>query len=486
MNMGQFQSRRGFFRQVCGLMGSALVNPSDASTEGAKSVRDFGAVGDGVADDSRAILEASRSGLSIYFPSGVYRFTSGVNPVFGRGVFFEHGARIDGAHHQDIFKVDVERGLLVGLAHNHLEEDCESSSGFAAIRTGYFYSPPTIGFSSDSSSIDVIAHWYNDFGLEATRLAQGNKGALTWYSWSWAFRSRGKTYDASRHPFLGWYRGDDPAVLDWQCFWLTCYGIRVVNLAGVIDFSAWESPSSLDYWKYVLFNKVHNFKNLNYLLWVPTRGSLHDLERKWFGVIDAMQHYSNCYCIPTAAEKCPVVYVFEYAELVRSFGGNLALLVHFFLKCLMYAKSKRFCGLVVFARNYDYSLDRFFGQLNSYGFYIFRAGYSEISGAGRGDYIARIRSAFSLSAQNEVINIATAMVTSPPHPSGWTVFGSSPNNFERLFDLAVMSAKSRFFGKKIVQIYNVSEWAEGGPGLQPDHMYGFGYLQAVKNVLTKS
>ena len=35
---------------------------------------------------------------------------------------------------------------------------------------------------------------------------------------------------------------------------------------------------------------------------------------------------------------------------------------------------------------------------------------------------------------------------------------------------------------KMLTVYNVGEWAEGGPGLQPNQRDGFGYLQAIKEI----
>ncbi len=35
---------------------------------------------------------------------------------------------------------------------------------------------------------------------------------------------------------------------------------------------------------------------------------------------------------------------------------------------------------------------------------------------------------------------------------------------------------------KIFTVYNVAEWAEGGPGLQPNQRDGFGYLEAISGM----
>ena len=39
--------------------------------------------------------------------------------------------------------------------------------------------------------------------------------------------------------------------------------------------------------------------------------------------------------------------------------------------------------------------------------------------------------------------------------------------------------------KRIITLYNISEWAEGGPGLQPNVQDGFGYLEAIRNAIMK-
>lgn len=36
---------------------------------------------------------------------------------------------------------------------------------------------------------------------------------------------------------------------------------------------------------------------------------------------------------------------------------------------------------------------------------------------------------------------------------------------------------------KILTCYNVSEWAEGGPGLQPNRKDRFGYLDALREAV---
>jgi hypothetical protein len=51
------------------------------------SVKDFGAVGDGVTDDTAAINAAFAVGGNIYIPSGTYIYTSSLTPVSGSTIY---------------------------------------------------------------------------------------------------------------------------------------------------------------------------------------------------------------------------------------------------------------------------------------------------------------------------------------------------------------------------------------------------------------
>ena len=66
------------------------------------NVRDFGAVGDGVADDRQAIVDAFAAALDnlpceVYFPAGVYGISNGItlNMTYGTGGLAVRGAGRD-------------------------------------------------------------------------------------------------------------------------------------------------------------------------------------------------------------------------------------------------------------------------------------------------------------------------------------------------------------------------------------------------------
>ena len=55
------------------------------------NVRDYGAVGNGIEDDTAAITTAANSGLSVYFPVGMYRISQPITPKTEGQMFFGAG-----------------------------------------------------------------------------------------------------------------------------------------------------------------------------------------------------------------------------------------------------------------------------------------------------------------------------------------------------------------------------------------------------------
>ena len=142
----------------------------------------------------------------------------------------------------------------------------------------------------------VLAHWYTDAGLEVRRANPGS-GWLGWYYWTWAFHGgypRGNNtlatdYDPARKPLLGFYRGDDADVLDWQCFWLREYGVAGVILIGA--GKPQSDPAKPFYWQYQLFHNVPNFKGLRYVMTMPdgssTRGAnASSIKADWRSILE--------------------------------------------------------------------------------------------------------------------------------------------------------------------------------------------------------
>jgi len=86
-------------------------------------------------------------------------------------------------------------------------------------------------------------------------------------------------------------------------------------------------------------------------------------------------------------------------------------------------------------------------------------------------------------------NVVTSCHTHTPHPSKWNCPGSTPELFGQMLSKAAdvacagVPAPDQQGSPPIVTCYNVAEWAEGGPGLQPNMRDRFGYLQAVRDVV---
>ena len=72
--------------------------------------------------------------------------------------------------------------------------------------------------------------------------------------------------------------------------------------------------------------------------------------------------------------------------------------------------------------------------------------------------------------------------THAPHPSKWHCPGHTPALFKKLLEKAVVHVR-RHDMPRVLTCYNVAEWAEGGPGLQPNMQDRFGYLKAVRDAL---
>lgn len=98
----------------------ALTKVSYSMTKGAPAnILDFGAVGDGVADDTAAIQAAINSGtLSVYAPAGTYKVTSTINittPITFSGAGRENTI-FKQTSNFDVFKIDNGVGVMLGVA----------------------------------------------------------------------------------------------------------------------------------------------------------------------------------------------------------------------------------------------------------------------------------------------------------------------------------------------------------------------------------
>ena len=125
--------------------GSATQTTVEAKLQETVSVKDFGAVGDGVADDTAAIQAAFDSGSkNVFFPTGTYVISSGLNITSSMNVSCDEDVVINGTAipasvtlgEQHIVKATGSIGSSIALTSDITEEDITitlaSTSGLAA------------------------------------------------------------------------------------------------------------------------------------------------------------------------------------------------------------------------------------------------------------------------------------------------------------------------------------------------------------------
>ncbi|TCN24175.1 hypothetical protein [Mesobacillus foraminis] len=347
-----------------------------------------------------------------------------------------------------------------------------------------------LAFPKSKNSIDFLAHWYNDFGLESTASSPTQaKGAYVWYDWSWN-HSGNLNYDSSRHPLLGWYKGDDPKVLDWISYWLVKYGVNGVILSTAIDTTKWSEPTDRNYWAYQLFNNVKNFNSLKYVLWLnggdhKTKKEVANFQQDHI-INDIVAKHQNIYTYNVNGKRYAMFFIWDmegWRGTYDKYNGaeySIERLKELSLKL----KALNFDGISIIARNLssDIFTDNIREQLKDDDIYLFSGEYSSMYAETRydtyGNYVNHVQFP---KEDYQVLNVLTASQSQAPHPSGWSTTGSTPELFEKLLQNAVyVTNKSK--KPKIITLYNVSEWAEGGPSLQPNKRDRFKYLEAVKNV----
>ena len=410
-----------------------------------------------------------------------------------------------------------------------------------------------------STGIDCGAFWYQDFGLEYTRV--NAPGSMVWYDWNWNHKTRaGAAYYPDRHPSLGWYQGDNANALSWQVKWMMeagCTWAVLQQRVTTLDTGTWATASNLQHWLYQLYTNVPAVASgaFKTALWVPQSDStgasaLAPSNGNWSSVTaytigqtaintafdnrqyTALTNNTNkqpnsnpsdwavraipsnwtglaTFCagratsiktITRAGKTYAVVYFFE-GEVCRSTWGSGTF--RNWLQDLGAAfntANAAWDGVAVLVRNspapsvcdgvagtgvinYDTA------ETNRA--FLLRADYNgtDASSGAAASYQGLIDAfpTFSATAkaearQRRVYSISTSLKSVAPHPSTFNYPGHTPEKF------AAFIAKARGEvtagrGYPLLLINNVSEWAESGPGLQPNQQDGFGYLTALRNAL---
>ncbi len=440
----------------------------------------------GVVDATELLQYLHNSGKKIYYPNGFYLF-NGETLCFDGGVEFESQAGV--IIHNSISKNPIVNfdafGNLVGLQQNHLEY----KTGQLDSKHGSLVSPPLSTMTQDTD-VDFMPIFYNDFGL--ARSLTGQYGWSGWFYWSWNHQDNLETldspgYDPQRHPLLGWYYGDDPVVLDWICYWLRQYGINQMILLSTPLRDTWEDPYDAGHWHYQLFNHVKNFDAMEYVLEVTFGGNSRDETlNHWKEVIRYYRDYPHYYTQVVDGKTLAVVYNWQENVLCSRLGGAEKYAA-FMQEVSDYAKELLGVdGILVMSRASVGFTEAQEMTMHQGGVYHYAAGYEPNCIENQGSlktyqqYVENFNG--DLASDKNVLAISTGMY-SHSHPSGWTIRGNTPDLFEEWASKTVKYLRDTKRLLPIVTIYNISEWAEGGPGLQPNMQDGFGYLEAIANAL---
>lgn len=470
---------------------SKVSDDDSIENKKALNVVEFGADNTGE-EDSTAVLEILHStGKMIYYPAGTYRF-NGENLDLSGGVVFEDFEQvklINNISDENILNFD-DAGHLIGLQQNHLEK--ADINGCSAMTIGNIIAPPLSNASYETRA-DIIPYWYNDFGLEKTRLAAGAAGWTGWYYWAWNFHNPMETnmvYDPSRHPLLGFYKGDEPNILDWQCFWLKEYGVKAVTLMTSVGTepvtSGWQQPASGNYWIYKLFNNVPNFNNLGYVLSLSTDfGAVNEaqLNAIWDDAIDnIIGKHGNVYCVEKNGKKYPAVFLFEEGAVHGVFNYSTSEYINFCASKAEKLKGYGYDGLAILARNPDNdNMSDYNSDFENRDVIRYVVDYEPQS---TGDTYSDMVNNFTPKENTyNIQNTFTSATSQYPHPTNWNHPGNTPELFAKLINKQVEYLENNISMPKIITCYNISEWAEGGASLQPNIKDRFGYLEAVKDAV---
>jgi hypothetical protein len=209
-------------------------------------------------------------------------------------------------------------------------------------------------------------------------------------------------------------------------------------------------------------------------------------------IYNVMGVYINTYTVQKGNNNYACVFLWDGEALRTTLGGTASTIT--FLKArAAEAVVAGYDGLCVMARsatNWEALAAGTLADLEANGVLYLPASY-ESQLATTGTYTAAVAAwtpavpspgNWVTATTPQITAVATAHQSVYPHPSGWTCTGSTPALFNSLMQKCIRMVNTNNL-PRIVTVYNVSEWAEGGPGLQPDYGNGFGYLQAVKNAL---
>jgi hypothetical protein len=396
-------------------------------------------------------------------------------------------------------------GRVIGLSYNHkLLQDYSGTYPrnvpATAITSGNLM-PPPISTASAAGPVDILAHYYGDWGLDFYRSATGIGGPAFdgWYDgrWNWPTASG---YDPARRSILGSYRNDDANVLDWQCYWLREAGVKgVIPVAFDFNVSTWGNANDRNLWLFRLFNSP-NFKGLSYIPWGKSTnfdnpdGAVTDTQSNiqaqwsnlWFVLAAA---YPNNYVMNFAGKRWFTIYVWNMEQLRALFDPNGgAINFSAWLKTRAdEVRSIGYDGLAVLSNTAvaDATMSRTSLLANN----VLHLG-SPYSGPANSSPTAQtyagVVAGYNPPASGQVLNVSTGLSLVAPLPASpsFAYPGATPALFQAWMTKAIAWLVGKRRLPQLLTVSNVSEWAEQGAGLHPNAQDGWGYLDAIRGAFS--
>ena len=271
-------------------------------------------------------------------------------------------------------------------------------------------------------------------------------------------------------------------VLDWICHWLVEYGVAGVTLtpSAGLRTARWQQGEDRFHWVYEYLTHAPNCGQLPYILWGSTRGAADSLVSQWDEMIDSVYaRLGRPYILEVGAKRYPAVFLFDGEELRRSLDGlrGVARTEAFLRRMAGRFQQLGYAGIGILARSptAERLLDRV--ALRREGVLYLSADYAGRQTYTHGDTYAELVRNFSpRRTWDEVLAVPTSTYSKAPHPSRWPQKGSTPS----LFGEWLRHARDFIHTNNmpnLILVYNVSEWAEGGPGLIPNMKDRFSYLR---------
>lgn len=463
---------------------------------------EYNCVGDGIVNDT-ANFQTTDSNAHKYVARKTYLLENENLPNI-KNLIAENDFQANNSIYDGIITIDEVTEKTVGLQQNHLQ----SVDVVTQITIGNITTPP-LWEAEKQNNYMCIAHWYQDFGLEYVRVNQPSAGWIGWYTWQWLFYgATGDGHQEKRMPLLGYYRGDDANVLDWQCYWLNYAGVSGVSLSNRGKYlsitDTWNQSSDANYWIYQLLNNTKNSKMLTYNLWADSTSPANtpenraNIEASFDAIIDVYKLHQNYTTISKNGKTYAVIFAYEFAQwrgAYDNYSGDTNTRDFLERMAQKIASNLSVSGLAILARN---PWDPFVGdaRLESEGVLVFDTEYSSTRynpaynggkdpavtygdlavGVSPWDINDPTKSRFTLP------NICTDLESHSAHPSNFTFAGSTPELFE-VMTLNCIKRMPVNETPNIITVGNVSEWAEQGAALQPNQRDGWGYLNALKSAL---